>query len=99
MKEIKINLSNLGTAIGRLNSLKQSWSNDVTLPPVSVGGGETVAELEALAKLYQDLHSHMITLASNTATFLTNVGGSFESSDQKAASGFSGIQGSMMGGR
>ena len=84
MKEIKINISNLGTAIGRLNSLKQAWSNDATLPPIPVGGGETVAELEALAKLYQDLHSHMITLATNTATFLTNVGDSFQDSDHKA---------------
>lgn len=92
MKEIKINLSNLGTAIGRLNSLKQSWSNDETLPPVPVGGGETVAELEALAKLYQDLHSHMITLASNTATFLTNVGDSFQESDHKAFVGIKGQQ-------
>lgn len=92
MKEIKINLANLGTAIGRLNSLKQAWSNDATLPPTPVGGGETVAELEALAKLYQDLHSHMITLASNTATFLTNVGDSFQESDHKAFVGIKGQQ-------
>ena len=90
MKEIKINISNLGTAIGRLNSLKQAWSNDATLPPTPVGGGETVAELEALAKLYQDLHSHMITLATNTATFLTNVGDSFQDSDHKADVGIKG---------
>ena len=90
MKEIKINLSNLDTAIGRLNSLKQSWCNDATLPPVPVGGGETAAELEALAKLYQDLHSHMITLASNTATFLTNVGDSYQESDHKAYIGIKG---------
>ena len=90
MKEIKIELSNLGTAISRLDSLKQSWSNDVTLPPTPVGGGETVAELEELAKLYQDLHSHMITLASNTATFLTNVRDSFQQSDHKAFSGMGG---------
>lgn len=90
MKEIKINISNLSTAIGRLNSLKQAWSNDATLPPTPVGGGETVAELEALAKLYQDLHSHMITLATNTATFLTNVGDSFQESDHKAYVGIKG---------
>ena len=92
MKEIKINLSNLGIAVGRLNSLKQLWANDASLPPVPVGGGEMANELEQLAKLYQDLYSNIITLASNTAIFLSNVGDSFQQSDHKAFVGMNDLK-------
>lgn len=87
MAEIKISISDLEDAISRLNSLKNAWNANKTNPPTTVGGGQTVSEFEELAQLYKDLNSHMVTLASNTASFLSNVKDSYQESDKKAADG------------
>ena len=90
MAEIKINISDLEDAISRLNSLKNAWNANKTNAPTTVGGGQTVIEFEELAQLYKDLNTHMVTLVSNTAAFLTNVKDSYQESDKKAAKGITG---------
>lgn len=90
MAEIKINLSDLETSIARLRTLEKNWGVNDTLPPVTEGGGKVVNEFEELSKMYKDLNGHMVTLASNTAAFLTGIMESYQESDQKAADNISG---------
>lgn len=90
MSEIKINLTNLDSGITRFNTLARNWGANNTAPPVTVGEGATVNEFEALAQIYKDLNNHMVTLASNTAAFLTDIKESYQESDQKAANNISG---------
>lgn len=90
MAEIKISISDLEDCITRLNSLKDTWASNNTTPPDTVGGGMTVNEFEDLAQLYKDINTHMVTLVSNTAAFLTNVKESYKESDNKAAAAMRG---------
>lgn len=90
MSEIKINLTNLDNGISRFNTLARNWGANDTMPPITVGGGTTVNELEELAQVYKTLNEHMVTLASNTAAFLNDIKQSYQESDQKAASNISG---------
>jgi len=90
VSEIKINLTNLESGISRFNTLARNWGANDTLPPVTVGGGSTVNEFEELAQIYKTLNDHMVTLASNTASFLTDIKQSYQESDQKAANNISG---------
>lgn len=90
MAEIKINLENLDRGIKRLDTLAKNWEANDTAPPVTVGGGATVNEFEALAQVYKNLNDHMVILASKTATFLTGIKESYQESDQKAARNISG---------
>lgn len=87
MAEIKINLTNLESAISRFSTMASDWGANDTIAPVTVGGGSTVNELEALAEMYKNLNAHMVTLASNTAAFLTSVKNSYQESDHQAAQG------------
>lgn len=90
MSEIKVNLVNLDGGITRLNNLAANWSANPTTPPPTVGGGKTANELEKLAQMYKELNDHMVSLASNTAAFFTNVKNSYRESDHKAATNISG---------
>ena len=90
MAEIKINTSKLDDVIKRLGVLEKNWNANDTKPPVTVGGGKTVNELEELAAVYQNLNSHMAALASTTAAFLKGVKESYQESDQKAAKNITG---------
>ena len=90
MAEIKINRANLDSGISRFKTLAKNWAANDTLPPVTVGGGATVNEFEELAEVYKNLNDHMVTLASNTASFLTGIKESYQESDQKAANNISG---------
>lgn len=90
MSEIKVNLVNLDEAISKLNNYALNWASNPVTPLATVGGGKAVNELEELAKIYKDLNDHMVTLASNTATFFSNVRTSYQESDHKAASNISG---------
>lgn len=85
MAEIKINLANLENAISRLEVLGRNWAANDVKPPVTVGGGKTVNELEALATMYQKMNEQMVTLAENTRAFLTGIKESYQESDHKAA--------------
>ena len=90
MAEIKINLTNLDNGITRFNTLARNWGANNTAPPVTVGGGVTVNEFEELAQIYKELNDHMVTLASNTAAFLTAIKESYQESDRKADKNISG---------
>lgn len=82
---IKIDIACLNQAINKMNTYKKNWAANNTTAPTTVGGGKTVNELEEIAQLYKDLNKLMVTLASNTAEFLTDVKESYEESDRKAA--------------
>lgn len=90
MSEIKINLANLDSSISQFNTLARNWGANDTMPPVTVGGGTTVNEFEELVQVYKTLNDHMVTLASNTAAFLTDIKQSYQESDQKASNNISG---------
>lgn len=90
MSEIKVNLTNLESGIKRFKTLATNWEANDTAPPVTVGGGITVNEFEELAQVYKNLNDHMVTLATNTAEFLTDIKESYQESDQKAANSITG---------
>lgn len=84
--EIKIEVSEIDNAITRLQGLQSRCESRKTAPPVTVGGGKTVNELEEIANVYETLNSHLNDLISNTISFLQNVSDSYISSDVNAAS-------------
>lgn len=90
MAEIKIKVTEIDTAITKLQTLKSRSISADTKSPTTVGGGQTVNELEAIAGVYKSLNTHFSTLVQNTISFLGNVKDSYAASDQKAASKMSG---------
>ena len=84
MAEIKIKASEIENAITRLRALVTQATSSKTSPPSIVGGGQSVNELEAIAGVYKNIDSNLVTLVQNTISFLTNVEDSFVSNDQKA---------------
>lgn len=84
MAEIKVKVSEINNAITRLQGLQRCNSRNTT-PPVTVGGGKTVNELENIANVYKTLNTQFETLLSNTISFLQNVRDSYTASDTKAA--------------
>jgi len=91
MAEIKINITNLDECVGRFKAFEKNWGANNITPPVTVGGGKVVNEFEKIAQVYKDMNAHMVTLAVNTAAFLTSVKESYQESDQKAADKISGM--------
>lgn len=85
MAEIKIKIDRLNESITKLGSLKESCQNWNTSCPETVGGGQTINELESIATLYKSLNVHFIDLISNTMLFMENMRESFEESDNEAA--------------
>ena len=90
MAEIKVKITEIDSAITRLQSLKSASTSADTRSPSTVGGGQCVNELEAIADVYKSLNTHFATLVQNTISFLGNVKDSYVASDQKAASKMSG---------
>ena len=90
MKEIKLDLLSLESAVSRLRAMKEEWSANDTTPPDLVGGGKVTNELEALAQLYKDLNDKMVKLAANTEAFLSGMHDSYQESDHKAAKNIKG---------
>lgn len=85
MAEIKIKVSEINSAITRLQGLQSRCNLRNTTPPATVGGGKTINELEDIADAYKTLNTHFEDLVSNTISFLQNVRDSYTSSDTKAA--------------
>lgn len=85
MAEIQIKINKLSESITKLGSLKESCQSWNTTCPETIGGGQTVNELEGLASLYKSLNVHFIDLISNTILFMENMKDSFEESDNEAA--------------
>ena len=86
MEEIKIRIEEINNAITRLQALQSKSSSRNTTPPVTIGGGKTVNELESIAGVYKTINIHFEDLIYNTILFLQNVWDSYISSDTKAAS-------------
>lgn len=86
MAEIKIKSSEIDSAITRLKAIVTQATSSKTSPPSIVGGGQSVNELEAIAGVYKNIDSNLVTLVQNTISFLSNVEDSFVSNDQKAGS-------------
>lgn len=85
MAEIKVKVSEINNAITKLQGLQSKCNSRNTTPPVTVGGGKTVNELENIANVYKTLNTQFETLLSNTISFLQNVRDSYTASDTKAA--------------
>ena len=85
MAEIKVNVSEINNAIIKLQGLHSRCSSRNTTPPITIGGGETVNELESIADVYKTINIHFEELISNTILFLQNVRDSYTSSDTKAS--------------
>lgn len=90
MAEIKVKVTEIDSAITRLQALKSRSTSADTKAPSTVGGGKSVNELEAIAGVYKNLNTHFATLVQNTISFLGNVKDSYAASDQKAANKMSG---------
>ena len=90
MAEIKIKVTEIDSAITKLQSLKSRSASADTKSPSTVGGGKSVNELESIAGVYKSLNTHFATLVQNTISFLDNVKDSYVTSDQKVASKMSG---------
>lgn len=88
MQVVNIRLLKLKTSIQRLKNLKTSCENWDTKYPETVGGGQTVGELEEMAKLYKSINESFTEMVSNTALFMENIKNSFEESDKKASNIF-----------
>lgn len=84
MSEININIAEIDNAIAKLRGLQSKY---IGAPPVTVGGGKTVNELENIANTYMLLNKSFTGLITNTISFLENVRDSYSSSDKKAAEG------------
>ena len=85
MAEIKVKVSEINSAITRLQGLQSRCNSRKTTPPATVGGGKTVNELEDIADVYKTLNTHFEDLITNTISFLQNVRDSYTDSDTKAA--------------
>ena len=83
--EISISTFALENAIESLKSLESDWTSKAEVPPETVGGGDAVKELEAIGRVYQDLHTHLSALLANTISFLSNTKQSYQSSDETAS--------------
>ena len=90
MAEININLLVIDNAISKLQALKSKCVSAKTAAPTTVGGGQTVNELEKIAKQYQDIDLHLELLVGNTISFLTNLKSSYNKSEQKAVKNLGG---------
>lgn len=90
MVTIDIDIKALDDSITKLKGLKDKCNDFNGVNPAVVGGGETVAELENISLLYQNLNVHLAELIGKTAMFMENVKSSYETSDQKAAAGMRG---------
>lgn len=87
MAEIKINIIEIDKSIAKLQTLKSKCVSNRKNAPITVGGGQTVNELETIAGQYRAIDSNLETLMTNTIAFLTNLKESYITSDQKAAQG------------
>lgn len=87
MAEIDVKITELNDAISKLQNLRLKCDSLNTNAPTTVGGGQTVNELESIAEVYKMMNKDLGDLISNTVSFLQNVRDSFISSDIKAAKG------------
>lgn len=87
MAEINIKITEINNAITRMQGLQTRCVSRNTTQPDTVGGGQTVNELENMADIYKSLNSHFEELVTNTILFLQNVRDSYESGDSKVANG------------
>lgn len=83
--EISISILALNNAITSLKSLESDWNSKVENAPETVGGGDAVKELEAIGKVYEDLHTHLSALLAGTISFLENTRQSYQESDEAAS--------------
>ena len=89
MAEINVKITELNNAIGKLQGLRSKSTGINTAPPITVGGGKVVNELEDIADMYKALNVGFEKLISNTIMFMQNVRDSYISSDEKAAKNIS----------
>lgn len=86
----KILFDNLSLALTAkaMSKLRTLCSNGKGSPPTTKGGGETVAELEEIAKRYGELNDALCLLIGNTAEMLANAGNSMADTDATLAGAF-----------
>lgn len=90
MAEINVKITEINNAITKLQNLQKRCNSADTKTPTTVGGGQTVNELEAIADVYKKMNISFGEMIANTISFLQNVKNSYASSDTKAANKISG---------
>lgn len=90
MGEINVKITEMDDAITKMQALQAKCGAADTNAPITIGGGKSVNELEAIADTYKKMNVQFGNLVSNTVQFLINVRDSYISSDQKAAQGMMG---------
>lgn len=88
MSEIKINAINLDAEIGSLRELKGKIASNKKNAPVTVGGGETIKQIEKLGDEYRTMEDKMESLLQNTISFMSNIQSSYATSDNNASKTF-----------
>jgi len=84
MAEINVKISEINNAISKLQGLKSRCDSRNTTPPSTIGGGQTVNELESIAEVYKAMNNNFGELVTNTISFLENVRDSYVNADVKA---------------
>lgn len=84
MAEINVNVTEVNNAILKLKELQERYDSIKYNAPDTVGGGQTVNELESIANEYKEITANLKELVSDTISFLVNVRDSYISSDAKA---------------
>lgn len=85
MAEINVKITEINNEITKLQNLRTRCDSINTAVPSTVGGGQTVNELENIATVYKTMNRELGELISNTISFLQNVRDSYVFSDAKAA--------------
>lgn len=85
MSEINIKVVELSEAIKKLAEIKAQCESGNVQIPKTIGGGNTVNEMESLANLYQEMNKHISTLITSTSLFFIKTKQGFEENDKNAA--------------
>lgn len=81
MGNIDVKIKEITNYINQLKKLKQTLDSSKKAPPSTVGGGQTVNELEEIGKMYQMLNTHLSSMIGSTISFLEVTRRGFETTD------------------
>ena len=84
MAEININAKEIDNGVAQLRTL-QAKIESFSVPPVTIGGGKVVNELEEIVGILQTINTDLVSLTTNTILFLQNVRDDFVETDIDAA--------------
>lgn len=91
MKPIRYEILTLHVFEQQMQRLASELASSKYNPPSTVGGGQTVQEMELLAEEYQAVHDALYELIQKTDAFLATARSNMLQADQSLSDSFSGI--------